>query len=766
MPSYDFKTLSPIDFEVLSRDLLQEELSLTLQSFTSGRDGGIDFRYSRDASGEVVIQCKHFAESGYSSLLHTLKKSELPKIHKLSPKRYILTTSIPLTPARKDEIRSALAPHIISTDDIFGKDDLNNLLGKFAAVERKTIKLWLFSLPLLEDVLHASIRNISRAELQRIRERAKLYVQNDSFDQAVDILDAHNFCIIAGHPGIGKSILAEMLVLHYSRIGYEIVKVTHDIAEAWDLNGTGSKRLFYYDDFLGQSLVTEKLRKNEDQRILDFIHAIRGTPHTKLIMTTREYILQQAYQEYEKLNREQFSDQKCIVDLTKYTRMNRARILYNHIYFSDIPSHYRAELLSDRTYLAIIDHRNYSPRIIQLLTESARVRKVAVSEYARFFVESLDNPQLVWEHAFERNLSQPARNLLMVVATLPHECFTEDIETAYGPYNLCYAKAYSTTISPQDYRAALKELDGDFLKYDAQEVEVIARFTNPSAADYVRQHIATSSSEFGLLLDAIQFYEQLRIVWSWTTTRDFIRRLLKTDPERYSEIMSRVLNTEPCRIITVRGGDSVRKEYWPHSLEERLNLLAEIALSTSDAFLSVVQAGMSLVVSRLANDTFDRMGLADLIATLHRIKDPSHRQWIEEKIPLFIDALIYLPQCADDLRPLCNLVKDEPELFTETLVERVAQSVENIAQSIWYDSYRLDSESLREEAEALESLSQIVTADVEDVVLKLRERADEKDEESSDDDDRLEYPSSSSSDAESVSDEGIDSLFATLTMNT
>ncbi len=38
MPGYDFKTLSPIDFELLSRDLLQEELQITLQSFTCGRD--------------------------------------------------------------------------------------------------------------------------------------------------------------------------------------------------------------------------------------------------------------------------------------------------------------------------------------------------------------------------------------------------------------------------------------------------------------------------------------------------------------------------------------------------------------------------------------------------------------------------------------------------------------------------------------------------------------------------------------------------------
>ena len=467
MPSYDFKTLSPLDFEVLSRDLLQEEYKVTLQSFTSGRDSGIDFRYSRDTSGAIVVQCKHFAESGYDTLLHNLTNKELPKILKLKPSRYILTTSVPLTPKRKDEIVAKLTPNILSADDVYGKDDLNNLLGKFGFIERKTIKLWLFSLPLLEEVLHSGVCNISRAELQRIRENAKLYVQNESFDQAVKILDNNNFCIIAGMPGIGKTILAEMLALHYSRVGFEVIKVTHDISEAWDLKGKETKRIFYYDDFLGQSSLSEKLRKNEDQRLLDFIHAVRDTPLTKLIMTTREYILQQALQEYEKLNRAHFSEQKCIVDLSKYTRINRASILYNHIYFSALPSHFRAALQSARTYLKIVDHPNYSPRIVQLLTEYARLRKIAVDDYAQFFLKSLDNPLEIWAQAFNNHLSQAARNLLVVFVTLPYECFLKDIEVAYQAYNFSFAKRFGAAISPQDFRAALKELDGDFLKYDS-----------------------------------------------------------------------------------------------------------------------------------------------------------------------------------------------------------------------------------------------------------------------------------------------------------
>lgn len=286
MPNYDFRSLSPIDFEIIVRDLLQKELEVTLESFKSGKDLGIDFRYCQAADNTLIIQCKHYVESGYDAMLHTLRKGELPKVTKLNPSRYILATSISLNPSQKGDIMALLSPYIKISGDIYGRDDLNNLLGKFPEIERQTVKLWLSSVTVLEEILQAQVKNISRYEIEHIREHAKVYVQNRSFPEALEILEKSNFCIIAGIPGIGKTILAEMILLHYSRTGYEIIKISDDIAEAWSLNMPSTKRVFYYDDFLGQTSFTEKLHKNEDQRLIDFLHAVKQTKGVKLILTT------------------------------------------------------------------------------------------------------------------------------------------------------------------------------------------------------------------------------------------------------------------------------------------------------------------------------------------------------------------------------------------------------------------------------------------------------------------------------------------------
>lgn len=44
MNNYDFLTLSPNEIENLTRDLLQKRLTMFIESFTIGRDGGIDLR--------------------------------------------------------------------------------------------------------------------------------------------------------------------------------------------------------------------------------------------------------------------------------------------------------------------------------------------------------------------------------------------------------------------------------------------------------------------------------------------------------------------------------------------------------------------------------------------------------------------------------------------------------------------------------------------------------------------------------------------------
>lgn len=232
MPDYTFQTLSPLDFENMVRDLLQAELSIRLEDFKSGKDHGIDLRYAKCGIPSLIVQAKHYADTGFRGLLSHLASKEKAKIDKLQPARYLLMTSVPLSPDNKDAICKVLSPHIKGTEDIYGKDDLNNLLGLFPKIERQHFKLWLSSISVLEEVLHSRVLNQTRIILEDIRDRARFYVCNESFDKALRVLNDYNYVVIAGIPGIGKTTLAKMLVLHFLRADYDFIDVSYDISEA------------------------------------------------------------------------------------------------------------------------------------------------------------------------------------------------------------------------------------------------------------------------------------------------------------------------------------------------------------------------------------------------------------------------------------------------------------------------------------------------------------------------------------------------------
>ena len=98
MATYDFARLSSYDFEELTRDLLQNEWGARLESFTPGPDSGIDLRCLSLPGGAAIVQCKHNLSFKFKDLFRHLKRDELPKVQKLAPNRYVLATSVGLTP--------------------------------------------------------------------------------------------------------------------------------------------------------------------------------------------------------------------------------------------------------------------------------------------------------------------------------------------------------------------------------------------------------------------------------------------------------------------------------------------------------------------------------------------------------------------------------------------------------------------------------------------------------------------------------------------
>jgi hypothetical protein len=762
MPQYDFRSLSPIDFEILVRDLLQKELKLTLESFKAGRDSGIDFRYAR-ATGDLIVQCKHYAESTHSTLLSAAKQ-EVDKIRKLSPKRYILVTSRGLTPEQKTELVKVLHPFVRSSGDVIGREDLNNLLGLFPDVERHTPKLWLSSTTVFEEILHSKVRNVSRESLEKIRERSRLYVQNDSFAAALSILDQHNVCIIAGIPGIGKTTLAEMLVLQFVNLGYELVQIDHDIAEAQELATGEQKKVYYYDDFLGQISIGEKLNKNEEQRLLNFMEAVKKSKSSKLILTTREYILNQAKLLYEKIDRARFDPETCIVDLAKYTRMIRAQILFNHLYFSDLPRSYLEALIAGRIYLKVIDHPNYNPRIIEQMTQPSHIREVEPGRYGEIFLRNLANPAEIWNHAFNQQLSEPSRSTLVVMASSLATVPLPELQEAVEAFHFAKCRQFGIGSSPRDFNRALKELEGNFITVGKQliaagkEVVTVA-YHNPSVRDFVRNYLASASHELGLLIRSSVFFEQLATLWSYrddTQSGKLFAEALKAHIGEFLRSTARTLYAndmvaEPRYLIWRRSGRM--------SFERRVTFLVTVSSTAPhENILGDLDAALVQVRKRLAENLLDADELVALLATLAK-RDPTH---LDRHLNLMEETYEYVSHDFDSLdafQPFLVFAEVFPDRVPNEKMEEAVRDFESLAESAGNDES--DPDRVRELATQVEELGSQFGVDTTDYTEGLEEWAKQCEQNSTQeyyDDEWRSAPSSSGF----CSDADIESLFSVL----
>jgi len=761
MPFYDFKTLSPIDFEILVRDLLQEELQVTLESFAPGRDRGIDLRYCMTEDNGIIIQCKHYSGSSFNDLYSHLQKDEAVKVKQLSPIRYIFVTSLSLTPGQKSKILSVFSPFILSSADIYGNQDLNNLLGKFPKVETNSFKLWISSVPVLERVLHSGVLNMSMNIIERIRENTKRYVQNKSFSEAKNILQEHNFCIIAGIPGIGKTTLAEMLLLTFCEAGYEPIVIREDISEATNLGYTNRRRLFYYDDFLGQTSLSEKLNKNEDQKLLDFIHTIRQSKVSKLILTTREYILNQARMIYEKLDRTKFDIETCVIDLEKYTRRDRSKILFNHIYFSDLTNEHKAALLNNRNYLRIIDHPNYNPRIIELMTQHSNLARISSKGYFEFFMSNLDNPLEIWRHAFEKQLSDDARSLLLVMASMPGEIFITDLEEAFEKFHRLRVETFGIRRSTMDFRNALKETDGNFIKTYKDGADTIVLFHNPSVKDFIKHHINEHKEILYSLFRCAEFIDQIMILWDYHQNEN--PSSLSLDINENANIVvntiKMTIKNKSCRLINFHSGDGkIEKRRWDISFEERLKFAIIVAreLASKDLAVFVLQS-IEEVEKRISQKLIDRAQLTSLLEDLmmENLLPEDRRSKFFKSAK---DFIVEKPDWLSEFEAVYKLFKSFPNLISEEDIAMVRDNIIHVAT----DDYDADDpDVIRDDIMRMKELEQMFEIDLSRQIAKYEEWAEELESEQLMEQD-IEGGFGGSSGNEYCTDFEIESMFNTL----
>jgi hypothetical protein len=514
VPSYDFHSLlEPLEFEKLVCDIIQKRDGIILKMYKEGRDMGIDGLYI-DGNLKTIVQVKRY-QSDFKKLYRDLKNFELPKVRKLKPDRYILGISMDFSPFEENQIIELFEGFIINNHDILSNKDMNGFLED--PVHKQTLlrypKLWYPNANILEKVLAESVHRAayreSFEELKEAIKAAKTFVPTKIYYEALRKCSKNHVIVLSGEPGVGKTTMAYILALAYLQPnnldGFIWANSIHDV---YAMLEDGKQQVIILDDFWGSIFLREQTRRNDEIRLDKLIKRIVEFDGEKcLILTTREYILQQGLQKHPML-RKSLDQYAIICTLAEYGDDEKASILYNHLYVSNLEYEFVNYLFMKTDW--IVHHQNYNPRVLALFLNKKLENDCSPEEYYDLLSDYFDNPEEFWESIF-MDLSTESQivSLLLLISSTPMHL--EDMKRCYEKYIMI--SSIHTKVKNID--ECIAELEKTMIKtfYNEEYEAVLLKFNMPAVQDFLYGYLQKNcDSLVPKLIECCVYYNQLQFL--------------------------------------------------------------------------------------------------------------------------------------------------------------------------------------------------------------------------------------------------------------
>lgn len=509
MKKYTFEELNDIEFESFVNDLFTNEYSWKIERYKEGRDGGIDGKILL-ANRTIIIQSKHYRKSGFTKLLNVLKNEELEKALKLKADRYIIATSLSLNHNDKQKIVTAYKKINLKEEDIYGNDDLNAILLKHPNILKNYYKLWAENTATLELFIHPEIHSKEIALASRLNKINKIFVQTEDVTPALESLNENHVVVLSGEPGVGKTTLAEYLCQIHMKDQYSVQVIEGDIeSQPFNFTDKEKKVIYYFDDFLGSNYFNA-ITGNKDSAIVNFIDQIRIEPNKRFILTSRTNIIHKAQLFSQSFRTFGLVKKQYIIQISKYSKLTKAKILYSHLWNSEIDEDIKHQIISNSFFKTIISHRNFNPRLIAF---SLSIEGFEGDDICESILKNLENPEQIWDQCYTAQIDEQARLMIKLCVANGGKISETSLEEAYDRALSIY-NFIPTSNQPTDFVHTTKLVCNSLLNKNIDSNSVFYTHYNPSVSDYIIGKISSYSEASKLMKclntnDVVRFYHDL-----------------------------------------------------------------------------------------------------------------------------------------------------------------------------------------------------------------------------------------------------------------